>query len=120
MNGRVYSAELGKMMSPDPVTQAPSMGRNYNRYTYALNNPLKYTDPTGYTAEDGGGITCPRGGNGSPNCPYPDISGAAVVDPNGFAGQQLRDLFSANAWGQIGNALNGAVDNTIVGEESTR
>lgn len=36
------------MLSPDPVTQAPENGQNYNRYSYAYNNPLKYTDPSGY------------------------------------------------------------------------
>jgi hypothetical protein len=36
------------MLSPDPVTQAPENGQNYNRYTYAFNNPLKYTDPSWY------------------------------------------------------------------------
>jgi hypothetical protein len=30
------------------VTQAPENGQNYNRYTYAYNNPLKYSDPSGY------------------------------------------------------------------------
>jgi len=30
--------------------------QNYNRYTYALNNPLKYTDPTGYNNENSGAI----------------------------------------------------------------
>ncbi|MCV6614573.1 MAG: hypothetical protein OIF35_06315, partial [Cellvibrionaceae bacterium] len=48
MNGRIYSPELGGMMSPDPVTQALGSGRNYNRYTYGFNNPLRYTDPDGY------------------------------------------------------------------------
>lgn len=52
MNGRVYSAELGKMMSPDPVTAEPDGGRNYNRYTYAYNNPLRYVDLNGYEAND--------------------------------------------------------------------
>jgi hypothetical protein len=37
------------MLSPDPVTQAPENGQNYNRYSYAYNNPLKYTDPSGFT-----------------------------------------------------------------------
>lgn len=50
MNGRIYSPKLGRMLSPDPVTQAPENGQNYNRYTYAFNNPLKYTDPSGYVA----------------------------------------------------------------------
>ena len=36
------------MLSPDPVTQAPENGQNYNRYTYAYNNPLKYSDPSGF------------------------------------------------------------------------
>ncbi|RLQ21343.1 hypothetical protein DWB85_13535 [Seongchinamella sediminis] len=51
MNGRVYSPSLGRMLSPDPVTQAPENGQNYNRYTYVFNNPLKYTDPSGYCAD---------------------------------------------------------------------
>ena len=50
MNGRVYDPVLGRMLSPDPVTQAPENGQNYNRYTYANNNPLKYTDPSGNTS----------------------------------------------------------------------
>ena len=48
MNGRIYASKLGRMLSPDPVTQAPENGQNHNRYTYAYNNPLKYTDPSGY------------------------------------------------------------------------
>ncbi len=51
MNGRLYSPELGRMLSPDPVTQAPEEGRNYNRYTYAYNNPLRYTDPSGFSTK---------------------------------------------------------------------
>ncbi len=43
MNGRIYSPKLGRMLSPDPVTQAPNNGQNYNRYTYAYNNPLNLT-----------------------------------------------------------------------------
>ena len=48
MNGRIYDPTLGRMLSPDPVVQAPTVGQNYNRYSYVLNNPLKYTDPSGY------------------------------------------------------------------------
>jgi hypothetical protein len=40
------------MLSPDPVLQSPGNLQNYNRYSYAMNNPLKYTDPTGYTFDD--------------------------------------------------------------------
>lgn len=45
------------MLSPDPVTQAPENGQNYNRYSYVFNNPLKYTDPNGFAAKDNPGFT---------------------------------------------------------------
>ena len=57
MNGRIYSPKLGRMLSPDPVTQAPENGQNYNRYTYANNNPLKYSDPSGYCFSGAGADT---------------------------------------------------------------
>ena len=34
------------------MLQAPGNWLNYNRYAYCLNNPLKYTDPSGYYTED--------------------------------------------------------------------
>ena len=48
MNGRIYSPSLGRMLSPDPVTFAPEDAQGYNRYSYVLNNPLRYTDPSGF------------------------------------------------------------------------
>jgi RHS repeat-associated protein len=47
MNGRVYNPILGRFLSPDPYVQAPDYPNNFNRYAYALNNPLIYTDPDG-------------------------------------------------------------------------
>jgi len=47
MNGRVYDPILGRMLSPDNDVQDPFDSQNYNRYGYCLNNPLKYTDPSG-------------------------------------------------------------------------
>jgi len=34
-------------LSPDNYIQAPDFTQNFNRYAYALNNPLMYTDPSG-------------------------------------------------------------------------
>ena len=47
MNARLYDAALGRFLSPDPYVQNPLMTQNYNRYTYAMNNPLVYIDQDG-------------------------------------------------------------------------
>lgn len=47
MNGRVYDPYIGLFISPDNFVQEPLNSQNFNRYTYCLNNPLKYTDPSG-------------------------------------------------------------------------
>ena len=47
MNGRLYDPVLGVFFSPDNFVQAPTDAQSYNRYSYCLNNPLKYTDPSG-------------------------------------------------------------------------
>ncbi len=56
MNGRLYDPQLGRMLSPDMYVQNPGNSQNYNRYSYVLNNPLKYTDPSGELCQgcDGG------------------------------------------------------------------
>ncbi|MCF6439733.1 hypothetical protein L1077_09850 [Pseudoalteromonas luteoviolacea] len=48
MNGRIFDADTGRFMQADPFVQAPSNLQNYNAYSYVLNNPLSYTDPSGY------------------------------------------------------------------------
>jgi RHS repeat-associated protein len=47
MNGRMYDPILGRFLSPDPFVQMPDFSQNFNRYAYCLNNPFKYTDPSG-------------------------------------------------------------------------
>lgn len=51
MNGRLYDPQLGRFFSPDPIVQLPENTQNYNRYSYCLNNPLKYNDPSGQIFE---------------------------------------------------------------------
>ncbi|MEZ7186603.1 RHS repeat-associated core domain-containing protein [uncultured Pseudoalteromonas sp.] len=48
MNGRIYDPTLGRFLQADPHIQAPMNSQNYNRYSYVLNNPMSYTDPSGY------------------------------------------------------------------------
>ncbi len=49
MNGRMYDPILGRFLGVDPVIQTKDNSQSFNGYTYCLNNPLKYIDPTGYS-----------------------------------------------------------------------
>mgnify|MGYP000613296055 FL=1 len=53
MNGRLYDPVVGRMLSKDPVVQAPDFSQSYNGYSYVWNNPLKYNDPSGYVGNAG-------------------------------------------------------------------
>lgn len=48
MNGRMYDPVIGRFMSTDPLTQLPNYNQSYKRYSYTLNNPLKFSDPSGF------------------------------------------------------------------------
>jgi RHS repeat-associated protein len=48
MNGRLYDPEIGRVLSGDPVIQDADDAQNFNRYSYVLNNPLSYSDPSGF------------------------------------------------------------------------
>jgi hypothetical protein len=48
MNGRVYDPVIARFMTPDPQIQLPTNLQSYNRYSYAFNNPLRGSDPTGF------------------------------------------------------------------------
>ena len=47
MNGRVYDPLVGQFLSPDNHVQYPYFSQSLNRYSYCVNNPLIYTDPSG-------------------------------------------------------------------------
>jgi RHS repeat-associated protein len=48
-NARYYDPTIGRFISPDTVIQNPANPQCLNRYTYCLNNPLKYNDPSGFS-----------------------------------------------------------------------
>jgi RHS repeat-associated protein len=45
---RFYSPKLGRFISPDPIVPKPGDPQALNRYSYVLNNPMKYRDPSGH------------------------------------------------------------------------
>lgn len=101
MNGRVYEPTLGRFLSPDPMIQFPANMQSYNRYGYVLNNPLSFTDPSGFIAVD---ATYP----GDPNYP-----GATTLDycacnntsqaTNALGGNTAHDRDPTFAGGKIGS-----------------
>lgn len=50
-NARYYDATIGRFISPDTIIPRPWDPQSFNRYSYCLNNPLKYIDPSGYNVE---------------------------------------------------------------------
>lgn len=47
MNARLYDPKLHRFLGADKYVQDPYNTQNYNRYSYCVNNPLKYTDMSG-------------------------------------------------------------------------
>lgn len=47
-NARYYDPRLGRFLSADSVVPSSDDPQSLNRYSYARNNPLLYTDPTGH------------------------------------------------------------------------
>jgi RHS repeat-associated protein len=74
MNARIQDAVTGRFLSPDPTISNPGFTQSYNRYSYVYNNPLSYSDPSGFAPEpdkhcdlDCAGGTGSGGGGGSGN-----------------------------------------------------
>jgi len=51
MNGRVYDYNIGRFMSVDPFIHGVGNSQGINPYSYVMNNPLGYTDPSGYISK---------------------------------------------------------------------
>jgi RHS repeat-associated protein len=49
---RYYDPALGRFVQPDTIVPNPGNPQALNRYSYVLNNPLRYIDPTGYLTEE--------------------------------------------------------------------
>ncbi len=102
MNGRMYDPVMSSFLSVDAYVQSPDNSQNFNRYAYCLNNPLRYTDPTGWYCQGWhtgtpaqGPYECqwnsplePRdlGMHQLPDIPNPDILWMEANDQKGGAG----------------------------------
>lgn len=101
---RYYNPKLGRFISPDPIVPSAFNPQSLNRYTYVLNNPVRYTDPTGHGeccasddegarneergyGESHGGVGSGDGGGGlgvSSHLDIPDMTLTAEVSVNPY------------------------------------
>jgi RHS repeat-associated protein len=103
MNGRMYDPVQGRMLSPDNYVSTPFGTQGYNRYAYAMNNPLIITDPDGNFAF------------------VPIIIGAAVgAFFGGIQADMQGESFWSGAWkGAIVGAAGGAIGGALAGTFSS-
>jgi RHS repeat-associated protein len=45
---RMYHADIGRFISADTIVPEPGNPQALNRYSYVINNPMRYNDPTGH------------------------------------------------------------------------
>lgn len=129
MNGRVYDPELGRFTSADPYIQAPFETNSFNRYSYVWNNPLKYTDPTGYKtfsewASDAwdsvtdffsGGGSGSYTNNGNSDGSHANYGYTTYKNGNGFAPSRSVDI----SWGNDLGFIQGWNSDKCVGSTCT-
>lgn len=108
MNGRVYDPSVSRFLEADIYIQAPYNTQSYNRYTYVFNNPLAYTDPTGYRGSSMSGTTSsgpqPKMDNIPeipvyPPLPLPPLTGMEKANKHGLEAAIQRLLYQQNAQG---------------------
>jgi len=102
MNGRVYDPRIGRFISADPYLTQPFHSQGLNRYSYVLNNPLSFIDPSGFDA-----VPCLA--NEAGNCVQITVIGLTWADyMRAFGGAHSAEIASAlerDPCGQNGSAL---------------
>jgi hypothetical protein len=65
---RYYDSTLGRFTQPDTIVPHPLNPQSLNRFSYVLNNPVKYTDPTGHAEVcENGDTSCGQEATGDPS-----------------------------------------------------
>ena len=99
MNGRCYDPLTSSFLSVDAYVQDPTSAQAFNRYAYCGYNPLRYTDPTGWSQR-------PRDGNVNPNLNTGGHTTYYSDDPN--------DMLLGRSVHPCNNGSSGYVNGTAV------
>ena len=113
MQGRVYDPSLGRMLSPDPVMGYLDTPQLLNPYSYVMNNPLSYTDPSGYFLSGLRKFIRRLGGflRGNVGKIAGGFIGATICAGTAGAGCALGPALSAS----IGSSVGSVVDHKLTG-----
>jgi RHS repeat-associated protein len=95
MHARFYAPYMGRFLSVDPMPGRQREPQSWNRYTYALNNPLKYTDP------DGRYVTNCASGDKQCNA---DAAAFETARQNDLKSKDVAVAAAAGAYGNPGDA----------------
>ncbi|WP_152453858.1 RHS repeat-associated core domain-containing protein [Microbulbifer sp. THAF38] len=106
MNGRVYDPTLARFVSADPMIDGITSVHGYNRYAYVHNNPLIYTDPSGYSSWNKWRDSVVK--------PVVAVVIAVYTGGQAFAALQAGNSAAAVGWAAAGGAAAGAVQSGTV------
>jgi RHS repeat-associated protein len=91
MNARVYDPTTARFMSADPVLQNPYNLQSHNRYSYVMNNPLGWVDPSGNQADGPSGCWLDGTTTGSGGVPEVVVRGMRIPSmQDGYAFRRPR------------------------------
>jgi RHS repeat-associated protein len=105
---RYNASSMGRFMTPDPLLNSgrPGSPQTWNRYTYALNNPLKIVDPTGlYNVACGSDKQCLKAASDLKNG-LSDLQKKADKMKNGDQKTRLENSLKAMGTQNDGNNVN--------------
>ncbi len=118
MNGRVYDPYTARFLTADPLIQDPVNGQSYNRYSYVLNNPTNWTDPTGFEINAPApqvievyacGFFCRQTSIEAFQASWARFQGSAAVRTSGGVGEQVGKYLKGE-WQQLKNDVNYDLD----------
>jgi RHS repeat-associated protein len=121
---RLYDPDLGRFLAPDSIVPDPANPQSLNRYSYVLNNPLNYTDPSGHgffdwlfgsgDDDDSTGSSSNTGSSGST-----DSASLPVVTGTGNSNAEATDNLYLGNYSYSNSFTNGMPDNNLIGGPSS-
>jgi RHS repeat-associated protein len=107
MQQRYYDPEIGRFLSVDPVSAL--VPGNFNRYSYAANNPYRFVDPDGRfkCTRDGG--TCDKGDAKKAKALIGELKRARRSSVLGAARSRINSIL-----GRVGDLWDGKHDDVVI------